>query len=233
MGSPSRSKREGGRRGPLFSSLSSFFSLSDEEAMSRVRERDDPRAFALLLRRWEPPIQRLCTRMTGDPRLAEDLAQETFARVFAHRKRYRGSARFSTFLWRIAVNLCLDERRKASRRAVSSLDCDDGRGAVSTETLADSKASPEALAAQRERAELVRKALLQLSERHRTVLVLRHYEGLKFREIAEALNIPQGTVKSRMAEALTHLARLLKPTLGEHISHKTKEIEEAQGKELR
>ncbi len=233
MGLPSHSKGAGGKRGPLLSSLSSFLSLSDEEAMSRVRGRDDPRAFALLLRRWELPIQRLCTRMTGDPRLAEDLAQEAFARLFAHRKRYRGSARFSTFLWRIAVNVCLDERRKAKRRAQTSLDCDDGRGAVSVETLAGPEALPDALAVRLERAELVREALLQLSERHRTVLVLRHYEGLKFREIAEVLDIPQGTVKSRMAEGLSRLARLLKPTLGEDSSQKREETEGPHRKELR
>lgn len=191
---------------------SSLFSLTDEEAMVRVREQDDPGAFAVLVERWEVRIQRLCTRMTGDPRRGEELAQESFARLFAARKTYRQDARLSTFLWRIALNLCYDERRQASRRPQSLLEREGGRG---LEAVAAAEDPPDVVVAERERAEAVREALGRLPEHYRAVLVLRHYQGLKFREIAEVLGVPQGTVKSRMSEALDRLARLLGPVLKE------------------
>ena len=75
--------------------------------------------------------------------------------------------------------------------------------------------TPAAAAVERERAELLREALLQMPPHYQDVIILRHYQGLKFREIAHVLDIPDGTVKSRMAEALTRLGRLLGPTLGE------------------
>ncbi len=202
-----------------FSFSSSLFSLSDEEAMVRVREQDDPGAFAVLVERWEGRIQRLCTRMTGDPQRGEDLAQETFARLFAARKTYRQDARLSTFLWRIALNLCHDERRRANRRPEGLLEREDGRG---LDAVAAAEDPPDVVVAGRERAEAVREALSRLPEHYRAVVVLRHYQGLKFREIAEVLGVPQGTVKSRMSEALSRLARLLGPVLKE-------EAQEPQG----
>src|SRR5215472_8843481 len=99
-----------------FDALRSFFGISDEQAMWRVQQADDEAAFALLVRRWEGPIQRLCERMTGDAHAAEDLAQETFVRVFAGRKEYQPDGKFSTWLWRIALNLCYDELRRRQRR---------------------------------------------------------------------------------------------------------------------
>lgn len=191
-----------------FASLRSLFAITDEQAMWRVQMQDDEAAFARLVRRWEGPIQRLCARMTGDAHRAEDLAQEAFTRVFARRKDYRPNGKFSTWLWRIALNLCYDELRRRQRREETSLDDVSGEA----ESVAPGPAPDESLA-DRERGELVRRALMQLPETHRAVLVLRHYENLKFREIAVALEIPEGTVKSRMADALTQMSRLLKPML--------------------
>ena len=190
-------------------------STADEEAMRRVRRGGDPQAFGLLVRRWQGPIRRLCERMTGDPHRAEDLAQETFARLLVNAKTYRSSARFSTFLWRIALNLCCDELRKAGRRPEATGDCASEDGPSQIEAAAAGDAGPHALADRRERAELVRGALAALPEHYRCVVVLRHYEGLKFREIAAVLEIPEGTVKSRMAEALNRLRQALGGKLGE------------------
>ncbi len=179
--------------------------------MLRVQNHGDARAFALLMRRWGGPIRRLCTRMTGDAHRGEDLAQEAFARVFAKSDSFEHRARFSTFLWRIALNLCVDEQRKILRRPETAVQIEgDGQDAV-TATPASPTAGPAARAVKQERAEAVRAALTELPEHYRSVVVLRHYEGLKFREIAQVLDIPEGTVKSRMAEALTRLARLLRP----------------------
>jgi RNA polymerase sigma-70 factor (ECF subfamily) len=190
-----------------------LFSPSDEQAMLRVQKEADSQAFALLVRRWERPIQRLCTRMTGSAHRGEELAQETFARLFERRSQYRHDAPFSTYLWRIAVNLCCNEHR-ATRWKEPGRERNNGKEENSLPSAAR-ELPPDAVLVARERAELVRNALAQLSEAYRSVLMMRHYEGLKFREIAEVLEIPEGTVKSRMAEGLTQLARLLGPRLRE------------------
>ena len=181
--------------------------------MWRVQTQDDERAFAQLVRRWEGPIQRLGARMTGDAHRGEDLAQETFARVFAKRKEYQPRGKFSTWLWRIALNLCYDELRRSQRREESSLEGMCGEAFAALEAFVAPEPPPDRSLVDEERSEQVRQALMQLSETYRTVLVLRHYENLKFREIAGVLDVPEGTVKSRMAEALTQMGRLLKPLL--------------------
>jgi RNA polymerase sigma-70 factor (ECF subfamily) len=186
--------------------ISSLFAISDEQAMWRVQTQDDEAAFARLVERWQLPIQRLCIRMTGDTHLAQDLAQEAFVRVYCRRKDYRPEARFSTYLWRIAMNLCYDQLRKAGRRPEIALNDGEEDGAID---MPSNEPDPVERLDHSERAETVKRALLRLPEHYRSVLVLRHYESLKFREIADVLEIPEGTVKSRMSEGLDLLARML------------------------
>lgn len=195
------------------STLSLLFCTTDEQAMLRVQSQDDHRAFAQLVERWEEPIRRLCVRMVGDSHKGEDLKQEAFARLFAKRKAYQPTARFSTFLWRIALNACYDELRRVKRRAESALDLD-GMEATD-EGFGIEAIDPHSVASGNEEAEMVRAALMRLPEMYRTVLVLRHYEGLKLKKIAEILEIPEGTVNSRMADALARLTRLLEPKFRE------------------
>ena len=175
--------------------------VTDEQAMRDVQLTGDPAAFASLVRRWEVPIRRLCVRMTGDQHRGEDLAQETFARVFANRHQYVQGRRFSTWLWRIAVNCCLEDGRRNQRRDELILGV----------AQRAEEAGPAAKLIGRERADLVREAVARLPDTHRIVVLLREYEGLTSREIAETLGIPEGTVKWRMADALTRLAEQLKP----------------------
>jgi RNA polymerase sigma-70 factor (ECF subfamily) len=196
-----------------FASLRSLFGITDGQAMWRVQTQDDEHAFAQLVRRWEGPVQRLCVRMTGDAHRGEDLAQEAFVRVFAKRKDYEPTGKFSTWLWRIALNLCYDELRRRQRQEEAPLDDGGGETLALLETLAAPEPAPDKSLVEQERCELVRNALQRLPETYRTVLVLRHYEDLKFREIAEVLEVPEGTVKSRMAEALTQMSRFLGPRL--------------------
>src|SRR6185369_207360 len=119
------------------------------------------------------------------------------------------------WLWRIALNLCYDELRRRQRREERPLDDPNEKTICILETSAGPEAAPDKSLLDQERAELVRRALDSLSETHRTVLVLRHYEDLKFREIAGVLDLPEGTVKSRMAEALTQMAGLLRTSLAD------------------
>lgn len=183
------------------------FKTTDEQAMWRVQQHDDHAAFTRLVAHWEQPIRRLCTRMLGDAHRAEDLTQEAFVRVFAHRRDFDVSGRFSTWLWRIAVNLCHDELRRRMRRPERALV--DEEGDASSE-LAALELGPDESMARAEKFGEVRNALQHLGEPYRTVVVLRHYENLKFCEIAEVLGVPEGTVKSRMAEGLSRLARRLR-----------------------
>ena len=193
-----------------FSGLSLLFSRTDEETMWRVKAEDDHRAFAQLVERWEQPIRRLCSRMVGDPHRGEDLKQETFTRLYQKRQQYEPTGRFSTYLWRIALNVCHDELRRVKRRK----EFFPGNEEESIDDLPMSEGSPDVAAAESDDAELVRRALVRLPEHYRTVLVLRHYEGLKIAKIAEILQIPLGTVNSRLAEGLARLTRILEPKLG-------------------
>ncbi len=190
----------------LFQPLRRLFDPSDEQLMWRLQHEADTDAFDLLVRRWREPVRRLGYRMIGDAHRAEDVAQETFLRIYAKRADYRPDGRFSTFLWRVALNQCHDELRRRQRRREDSVD-DLPR---SEEPLGEtSEPGPVLRLEQAESAAGVRSALQRLPEAYRVVVVLRHYEGLKLREIAEVLDLPEGTVKSRMAEALDRLAPLL------------------------
>ena len=181
--------------------------------MWRVQAHDDPQAFADIVHRWQGPIRSLCLRMTADLHRAEDLTQEAFSRLHARRREWQPTAKLSTYLWRIAINLCHDENRRRTRH-----------GEVPLETGEDGEHAPHITIFQptpcdeleaEERADQVRAALQRVTEPFRAVLVLRHYEGLKFREIADVLDVPEGTVKSRMVEGLNQLTRLLQPALNE------------------
>ena len=201
--------------GSILSMLSDVFGLSDEQAMLQVQKQDDSQAYAQLVQRWRGRILRLCGRLTGDAHRAEDVAQEVFTKIFLHRAGYRHEGRFSTFIWRVAVNACHDERRRQKRRNEYSLHEENSLGQTGIETLESDDPGPSTTVAHQEQANLVRQALLELPEHYRSVVVLRHYEGLKFREIAEVLEIAEGTVKSRMAEALSRLERALKTSMGD------------------
>jgi RNA polymerase sigma-70 factor (ECF subfamily) len=211
-------------KGITFSTLSLLCSRTDEEAMCRVKTHDDHQEFARLVKRWEEPIRRLCVRMTGDTHRGEDLKQDTFLRLFEKRKDYQPTGRFSTFLWRVALNLCYDELRRRQRRREFLCDHNpENKEDQFPEPAADGP-GPDARTAALEEGKLVREAVLQLPDIYRTVIVLRHYEDMKLAKIAEVLEIPEGTVNSRMAEALARLSRILQPKLKatpEHISRST------------
>ena len=145
-----------------FAALTSLFAISDEQAMWRVQTHDDAAAFAQLMRRWEKPIRNLCVRMIGDTHHAEDLAQDVFARVFAKRAEYKLAGKFSTWIWRIALNRCYDELRRRRLRSECSLENDnsDDEFAV-VDVLATPEPTPAGAADEKERGELVRQGAAQ------------------------------------------------------------------------
>ncbi|MCC6234340.1 MAG: sigma-70 family RNA polymerase sigma factor [Verrucomicrobiales bacterium] len=192
---------------------------SDEQLMWRVRQSDDTDAFEELVGRWHAPLHALGTRMLGDATAAEDVVQEVFQRLHQHRHRYEPAARFSTYLWRIALNRCHDELRRRASRATwitDPLAPHDNLGTPEVTpalSLASPTPGPDEIVGNHEDWALVRQALQGLSPPLRATVVLRHYHDLKLREIAEVLEVPEGTVCSRLAEALDQLARVLGPGL--------------------
>jgi len=191
--------------------LSGLCLTTDETAMRQVKSRGDQAAFRRLVKRWEKPILRLCMRMIGDVHRAEDLKQEAFARIFVRRKDFREGCRFSTWLWRITLNLCYDELRKRDRRGEYCVE--DISQLLEAENSGSEQPAPNELAAANEESEIVRWALLQLSEKHRAAVVLRYCEGLKLCQVAEILEIPTTTAASRIAVALSQLGRVLGPKM--------------------
>ena len=192
--------------------MSDTTSLTDEQAMWRVQCHCDTAAFDLLVNRWQKPLQSLCCRMLNDVHRAEDLVQEAFVRTFQHRARYLQNTRFSTWIWQITLNLCRDELRKRKRRPVVSLDEKFGNsldGEEMTPDFPSKEPSPCDQMTAKETHSSVRSALSLLPDIYKEVVVLRHFHDLKFAEIASVLDIPEGTVKSRMSEALSRLHRSL------------------------
>ncbi|MFM7719493.1 MAG: RNA polymerase sigma factor [Actinomycetota bacterium] len=161
----------------------------------------DADAFAELVRRHEARVYRIALRMTGRPEDARDATQEAFLSALRKLRSFRGDAAFTTWLHRVAVNACYDLLR---RRARTPLAAEEGLA------LLDDVAAPGADPAERTAAAIdVRRALLEVPEEHRAVLLLHDVEDLGFPEISEALGIPVGTVKSRLHRGRVALARAL------------------------
>jgi RNA polymerase sigma-70 factor (ECF subfamily) len=167
----------------------------DDPDLIRRWQGGDEDAFADLVRRWQAPVARFLARLAGRADLVPDLCQEVFLRVYLARARYREAGAFATWLYRIALNVGRDALRRHRR---------DPRPLAE----ADPPAAPglaEAHCEQQELADAVTAALAELPAPLREVLVLRHYEGLSFEEIARLLGAPASTLKSRFAAALGRL----------------------------
>lgn len=150
-------------------------------------------------------------RLTGDPDLAADATQDAYVRAYASLHRFRRSSSFSTWLYRIVVNVSLDGLRRRSKlpEPLAVTDEDDERRDVD---VADLSHDPQRAAEQQERREIVQRGLMELSEDHRSALVLYDLNGLSYEEIAEVVGIPLGTVKSRINRARLALRDILEPS---------------------
>ena len=170
----------------------------DRELVASCRT-GDPLAFARLVELHEGMVFNLSARLLGDPQEARDVAQEVFLQVYRMLGRFEGRSSLKTWIYRIAVNQCHNRRRFWHRRRRDREQAlDEG---LSAGTAAGSGRSPYEEACLRERARRVQEVLLQLSFEHRSVLVLRDVEGLTCEEVAVALGVPEGTVKSRLSRA--------------------------------
>lgn len=176
--------------------------------MLRVRD-DDAGAFEELVRRYQPRLVRLMQHLAPRGDLAEDLAQETFLRIYRARHRYEPGAKFSTWLFTIAGNVARNAKRTLSRRQeVSEVDAprfaggdEDDVPLLAATALDASGLMPVRLAEGDERAKLVRAAVAALSERQRMALILSRFENMSYAEIAEAMDLSTKAVKSLLSRA--------------------------------
>ena len=186
---------------------------SDERLMLAFRA-GDARAFEVLVRRHRTPVFNFILRFAGQRARAEDVLQETWLKVVRSAPEYEAKAKFTTWLYTIARNLCVDSARKESYRQTASLEAsvtgaegDEGRPLG--ESLPDEGVSPERGAYNARVRPLLERALAGLPEEQREVFVLREYSGIPFKEIAEVTGVSENTVKSRMRYALEGLRRRL------------------------
>jgi len=187
---PSRSKRGNARIQEIVD--------PDHDLVDRWQSGDDS-AFHELIRRHERRVFRLLFRMMGNREEAEDVAQEAFLSLHRHGHRFRREARFSTFVYRVAANAALNRRRTLgrNRNRVSELKVSQEAGF----DLPPAPRDPEDAAVGSEARERVQQALLELPEDLRVAVLLYDIEGQSYQEVARALGIPEGTVKSRIHRA--------------------------------
>jgi RNA polymerase sigma-70 factor (ECF subfamily) len=176
---------------------------TDEQLVERAIAGDTD-AFGEVVRRWERKIYALAYGFTGSVEDARDAAQDTFVSAYRNLRSFRGEAKVSSWLHRIAVNHCITRQRRSRVRAETAIDDAveaSGEGFLST----GEHTSPARAAEEKERNEAVRRAVAALTPELREVVLLKEFEGLTFQEIADALQVPLSTVKSRLYTALRQL----------------------------
>jgi len=200
------------RHGYLMSSVDAKRAVREEDVQLVARARSgEERAYRVLLERYERPVFTICLRMVRNRDEAADLAQESFIKVFASLDRYNSAYAFSSWLFKITSNLCIDHLRK---RKIHTLAMDapvDGEQGEIQRQYVSPDMTPEEELVRNEKMGRLETAIAALPEHYRIMLILRHQEDLSYEEIAESLSIPLGTVKARI-----HRAReMLKGILGE------------------
>lgn len=179
---------------------------TDEELVARSMG-GDLDSFNQLVLRWERPIYALAYRVIGREEDARDVAQETFLRAFRALSGFKGQAKFSSWLYRITLNLCRDWIRRERRAPV--VQAPEGIDLIELASEAEPSESVEDLVSRRELGRAVAKAMAMLPEEQRTAIVLKEYHGLTFQEIADLLDCPLSTVKTRLYQGLSVLRKQL------------------------
>ncbi len=192
-----------------------MITLKDEELMISLVEKGDLSAFEELLKRYEKPLFGYISKYMNNFHIAQDLFQETFYRIFKHRKSFNNSLSFSTWAYRIATNVCINELKTKARELEVSLE-DNSLGQEPSFLSKDKKVdtishnpSPEEHSIKKDLEEKIRGLALSLPEKLKSVFILSEYQGLSCHDIANILEIPIGTVKSRLHNSFRHLLDLM------------------------
>jgi RNA polymerase sigma factor (sigma-70 family) len=203
-----------------------------EQTLVEQAQAGDEEAFARLVTTNQHKVYAMTLRMTGNPEDAADLAQEAFLRAWRYLGSFQGDSSFSTWLYRLVSNLCIDFIRKEKRKKAwgDCLSMDQEWGEGQRLELTDHRLGPEQETEQKELQEAISRNLNKLTEDHRQILTLRELGGLSYEEIAHALSVSEGTVKSRIARARLALRRLLLEDGNFSFPETSKELEKS-GKE--
>lgn len=187
---------------------------ADQILVGRV-QKGEKRAFELLVSKYQRKIFRLISRLIRDPVEVEDIAQDAFIKAYRALPQFRGESAFYTWLYRIAVNTAKNHLANQGRRAESPGDIvvEEAETFANSENLRDIN-TPESVLQGKQAAETVNKAMQALPEELRAAILLREIDGLSYEEIAEVMNCPIGTVRSRIFRAREAIAEKLRPLLG-------------------
>jgi RNA polymerase sigma-70 factor (ECF subfamily) len=178
-------------------------------------------AFEELFLSCQKNVYNLALKMTGCEEDALDISQEAFLKAYCQLKGFRAESRFSVWMYRLTYNLCVDFLRKKARDSTVPLSYQDDDGDVHDLEIPDTRNLPENNILQRERREVIAGSIAELDQNHREILVMREITGMSYYEMAKALNINEGTVKSRLARARKSLVSILveKGTFPESYRH--------------
>ena len=183
---------------------------SDAELVRRFKE-GDRNAYSEIVRRYQDRVYTMCLRWMKDPHIAEEVAQDVFLALFRALDRFRGDAQLSTWIYRVVVNHCKNrrlyrQRRHSNKHEPLEGDRDDDMPA---RQIASDGPGTDALTHHSEAQRLVQEGLARLDEEQRQIIVLRDVQDLSYEEIGEILDLPRGTVKSRLHRARAQLASVL------------------------
>lgn len=182
--------------------------MTEQELVARAQKGSED-AFAQLMGAYQNKVYHLALRLTSNPDDAAELTQEAFFKAWQSLSSFQGSSAFSTWLYRLTNNLCIDFLRSKRRRQVisSARSLDDEE--LHQREVPDPRLTPQGEVERQELREAVRQAIDLLSPEHRSVLVLREISGLSYTEISQVLDLEEGTVKSRLARARLALRKIL------------------------
>lgn len=179
----------------------------DDKTLVGLALRGRASAFEILVAKYHGRVYRLAFRLLGNIQDAEDVSQEVFTQVFLSLKSFKGKSSFYTWLFRITYNVSISHRRK--RRSVISLQASQGTDSAPELMVVSSESPPEENLDREENKAILEKALGKLSMEHRACLVFKEMEGMSYEEIAHSLDIPVGTVRSRLFRARLDLRNIL------------------------
>jgi RNA polymerase sigma-70 factor (ECF subfamily) len=188
---------------------------SDELLMEKVMNHD-MEAYEILVKRYQDKIINFVYRMVNNYAVAEELTQETFLRVFRKAHTFRLGAHFSTWLYRIATNLSINEIKKMNRATVISLEkfTRENRSEINLEEFTETRDSPDKNLINKELREAINRNIQEIPPKYKGAFILRDIQGMSYEEIAGILNCPLGTVKSRVNRARLFFKELMKPYVG-------------------
>jgi RNA polymerase sigma-70 factor (ECF subfamily) len=186
-----------------------------EKRLAKLSRSGDRRAFAELVELYKDKIYHLGYRMLNQKQEAEDVVQETFLRVYMNLERYDENQKFSTWIYRIATNLCIDRLRKKKPNYSIDAEMSDNEGTDWHAILPSDEAGPEEELILSETQHNIRNAIQSLPDKYRTVVVLRYLHDMSLQEISDVLEMPVTTVKTRVHRGREFLRKKLEPEFGD------------------